>query len=164
MKTIKQKLIASIESAPEPILEKTLEYIECLKNKTNPSTINTGLVHAELSQVKNEDIIEIRVKKVISEQLGFEVENVSLNHALFLVAPFSFDLFSSPFFSCSGSSSKDETNLPNNDFQMDGLDAVELLMALKEEFELEISDEEAEKIRTVQELVNFIKSKRGYRK
>ena len=38
------------------------------------------------------------------------------------------------------------------------LDTVELVMALEEEFELEIADEEAEKISTVQEAVNYINS------
>jgi acyl carrier protein len=40
------------------------------------------------------------------------------------------------------------------------LDAIELLKAIEEEFNLEISDAETEFIRTVQELVNFISSKK----
>jgi acyl carrier protein len=39
------------------------------------------------------------------------------------------------------------------------LDTVELLMAIEEEFEIEISDAEAEMVRTVQELVNIISFK-----
>ncbi|MDD2233448.1 MAG: acyl carrier protein [Desulfitobacteriaceae bacterium] len=39
----------------------------------------------------------------------------------------------------------------------DSLDIVELIMALEEEFELDIPDEEAEKIRTVGDAVNYIK-------
>ncbi|MEG3071117.1 MAG: acyl carrier protein [Candidatus Syntrophopropionicum ammoniitolerans] len=39
---------------------------------------------------------------------------------------------------------------------VDSLDIVELVMALEEEFELEISDEDAEKIRTVGEAVKYI--------
>lgn len=39
----------------------------------------------------------------------------------------------------------------------DSLDIVELIMALEEEFTLEIPDEEAEKIRTVGDAVNYIK-------
>ena len=40
----------------------------------------------------------------------------------------------------------------------DSVDTVELVMALEEEFDLEIADEEAEKISTVQEAVNYINS------
>lgn len=45
-----------------------------------------------------------------------------------------------------------------NDLGADSLDIVELIMALEEEFDIEISDEEAEKIATVQEVVDYIKS------
>ncbi|MDP3040660.1 MAG: acyl carrier protein, partial [Deltaproteobacteria bacterium] len=38
----------------------------------------------------------------------------------------------------------------------DSLDLVELIMAMEEEFGLEISDEDAEKIQTVQDVVNYI--------
>ncbi|ABA23253.1 Acyl carrier protein (ACP) [Trichormus variabilis ATCC 29413] len=43
-----------------------------------------------------------------------------------------------------------------NDLQADSLDTVELVMALEEEFEIEIPDEAAEKITTVQEAVDYI--------
>lgn len=46
-----------------------------------------------------------------------------------------------------------------NDLGADSLDTVELVMALEEEFDIEIPDEEAEKITTVQDAVNFIDSK-----
>ena len=42
------------------------------------------------------------------------------------------------------------------DLGADSLDLVELIMALEEEFGLEISDEEAEKIQTVQDVINYI--------
>ena len=44
------------------------------------------------------------------------------------------------------------------DLGADSLDIVELVMALEEEFDIEISDEEAEKITKVQEAVDFIQS------
>ncbi|EFA74377.1 acyl carrier protein [Cylindrospermopsis raciborskii CENA303] len=43
-----------------------------------------------------------------------------------------------------------------NDLQADSLDTVELVMALEEEFKVEIPDEAAEKITTVQEAVDYI--------
>jgi len=45
-----------------------------------------------------------------------------------------------------------------DDLGADSLDTVELVMALEEEFDLEIADEEAEQISTVQEAVNYINS------
>lgn len=46
-----------------------------------------------------------------------------------------------------------------SDLQADSLDTVELVMALEEEFDVEIPDEAAEKILTVQEAVDYINSK-----
>ena len=57
--------------------------------------------------------------------------------------------------------SDDEVNNDSSfvdDLGADSLDTVELVMALEEEFDLEIADEEAEKISTVQEAVNYINS------
>ena len=44
MTTIKEKLIASIENAPEPILEQTLDYLEYLKTKINTSAIKSNSI------------------------------------------------------------------------------------------------------------------------
>ncbi|KMQ83419.1 3-oxoacyl-like protein, partial [Lasius niger] len=70
--------------------------------------------------------IEERVKKIIVEQLGVKQEEV-LNNASFV-----------------------------EDLGADSLDTVELVMALEEEFDTEIPDEEAEKITTVQAAIDFI--------
>ncbi|MBI4495659.1 MAG: acyl carrier protein [Deltaproteobacteria bacterium] len=43
-----------------------------------------------------------------------------------------------------------------DDLGADSLDLVELIMAMEEEFGLEISDEDAEKIQTVQDVINYI--------
>ena len=47
------------------------------------------------------------------------------------------------------------------DLGADSLDTVELVMALEEEFNMEIPDEEAEKIKTVQNAIDYITSKAG---
>ena len=72
--------------------------------------------------------IEERVKKIVIEQLGVKEDEVTIN-ASFV-----------------------------DDLGADSLDTVELVMALEEEFETEIPDEEAEKITTVQQAVDYIKA------
>jgi acyl carrier protein len=72
--------------------------------------------------------VEERVTKIVVEQLGVKEEEVT-----------------------SSSSFVD-------DLGADSLDTVELVMALEEEFETEIPDEEAEKITTVQNAVDYINS------
>lgn len=72
--------------------------------------------------------IEERVRKIVIEQLGVKEEDVT-PHASFV-----------------------------EDLGADSLDTVELVMALEEEFETEIPDEDAEKITTVQQVVDYIKS------
>jgi acyl carrier protein len=47
------------------------------------------------------------------------------------------------------------------DLGADSLDTVELVMALEEEFDIQIPDEEAEKITTVQQAVDYIVNKKG---
>lgn len=48
-----------------------------------------------------------------------------------------------------------------DDLGADSLDLVELIMAMEEEFGFEIADEEAEKLRTVQDVINFAKAHAG---
>jgi acyl carrier protein len=73
--------------------------------------------------------VEERVKKIIAEQLGVEEDDV-VPDAKFV-----------------------------EDLGADSLDTVELVMALEEEFEIEIPDEDAEKIQTVSAAVDFVKEK-----
>ena len=72
--------------------------------------------------------IEQRVKKIVAEQLGVNEADVK-NDSSFV-----------------------------NDLGADSLDTVELVMALEEEFETEIPDEEAEKITTVQLAIDYAKA------
>lgn len=72
--------------------------------------------------------IEQRVKKIVAEQLGANEADVKLESSFV------------------------------DDLGADSLDTVELVMALEEAFECEIPDEEAEKITTVQQAVDYINS------
>ena len=73
---------------------------------------------------------EARVKEIICEQLGVGVAEV---------------MFFASFI---------------EDLGADSLDIVELVMALEEEYNTEISDEEAEKIRTVRDVITYIESRK----
>ena len=75
--------------------------------------------------------LEERVKKIIVEQLAVDSSEVT-PQAQFV-----------------------------QDLGADSLDTVELVMALEEEFDVEIPDEDAEKIKTVGEAVSYIKEKAG---
>ncbi len=75
--------------------------------------------------------VEERVIKIVAEQLGVAESEIS-----------------------AGSSFVD-------DLGADSLDTVELVMALEEEFDCEIPDEEAEKITTVQQAIDYINANNG---
>ena len=72
------------------------------------------------------DNIEQRVRKIVAEQLGVNEAEIK-NESSFV-----------------------------DDLGADSLDTVELVMALEEEFECEIPDEEAEKITTVQQATDYV--------
>jgi acyl carrier protein len=74
--------------------------------------------------------IQARVKEIVCEQLGVSEDEVT-PQASFI-----------------------------EDLGADSLDIVELVMALDEEYEMEISDEDAEKIKTVQDVISYIESHR----
>ncbi len=80
-------------------------------------------------EVKKSMGVEDRIKKIIAEQLGVEEDEVV------------------PEASCV------------DDLGADSLDTVELVMALEEEFDIEIPDEDAEKILTVGRALEYIKEK-----
>ena len=53
---------------------------------------------------------------------------------------------------------KPETNLMK-DLEADSLDAVEIIMAIEDEYDIEIPDEDAEKFQTVADLVNYVEAR-----
>jgi acyl carrier protein len=75
--------------------------------------------------------IEAKVKKIIEEKLSVNADQIT-NEARFA-----------------------------EDLKADSLDTVELVMALEDEFGLDIPDEEAEKIKTVQNAIDYISAKAG---
>jgi acyl carrier protein len=77
-------------------------------------------------EVEKMSSIEKRVKEIVAEQLGVDESQVT-NEASFM-----------------------------DDLGADSLDTVELVMALEEEFDIEISDENAEKIQTVQDAIDYL--------
>ena len=72
--------------------------------------------------------VEDRVKKIVCDQLGKSINEIQADSSFV------------------------------DDLGADSLDTVELVMALEEEFDLEIADEDAEKISTVNEAVDYINS------
>lgn len=75
--------------------------------------------------------VEAKVKKIIEEKLSVNADQIT-NDAKFA-----------------------------EDLKADSLDTVELVMALEDEFGLDIPDEEAEKIKTVQDAIDYINNKIG---
>lgn len=69
-----------------------------------------------------------KVKKLISEQLDVEESEIELDSSF------------------------------QDDLEADSLDVVELIMAIEDEFDIEIPDEEAEKIATVKDAVDYIEN------
>jgi acyl carrier protein len=72
--------------------------------------------------------IEQRVKKIVAEQLGVAEADIKIESSFV------------------------------DDLGADSLDTVELVMALEDEFEMEIPDEQAEKITTVQQAIDYAKA------
>jgi len=68
-----------------------------------------------------------KIREIISEQLGIDKEEITLDTSIY------------------------------DDLGADSLDLVELIMAFEQEFDLEIDDDDVEKIKTIGDAVNYIK-------
>ena len=75
--------------------------------------------------------IESKIKEIVAQQLSVSPDQVTLEATF------------------------------KDDLGADSLDIVELVMALEEELEIDIPDEEANKIQTVGDAVNYVKTKKG---
>jgi acyl carrier protein len=80
-------------------------------------------------KMSHEDDIFGKVKKIVVEHLGVETEEVVL------------------------------TSNFKDDLGADSLDVVELVMAIEDEFDIEIDDEDAEKLNTIQSVVTYLSSR-----
>jgi acyl carrier protein len=97
--------------------------------KRNPSGKISGFEAFRSREERSSmENVEQRVKKIVAEQLGVNEAEIK-NESSFV-----------------------------DDLGADSLDTVELVMALEEEFETEIPDEDAEKITTVQQAVDYVGS------
>lgn len=70
-----------------------------------------------------------KIKGIIAEQLGVEEDAITM-----------------------------DTNLMK-DLEADSLDAVEIIMAIEDEFDIEVSDEDAEKFQTVADIVSYVEAR-----
>ena len=70
-----------------------------------------------------------KIKSIIAEQLGVEEDAVKIEKHLM------------------------------KDLEADSLDAVEIIMAIEEEFDIEVPDEDAEKFQTVSDIVKYVEDK-----
>lgn len=71
-----------------------------------------------------------KVREFVADQLGVDIEMVEIDSNLM------------------------------KDLEADSLDAVEIIMAVEEEFDIEIPDEDAEKFRTVRDMVDYVEARK----
>jgi acyl carrier protein len=79
----------------------------------------------------DQESIEERLKRIIAEQLGVDESQVTRDASF------------------------------EEDLNADSLDLVELIMSLEEEFGIEISEEDAEKIKTVGDAIDYVREHKG---
>jgi acyl carrier protein len=99
--------------------------------KTGPLAITKAFTTPQLLQLMSDKSIESRVKDIIVDQLGVKADQVT-TEAKFV-----------------------------EDLGADSLDTVELVMAFEEEFDIEVPDEEAEKLQAVGDVVAYITSQQA---
>jgi len=107
-----------------------MSTVACRKandNRSGDASNSATVSEGSSNPAKGEQRVERRVKRLIAEELGLEEDEVGL-----------------------------DTNLAD-DLDADELDRVSVVMRLEEEFDLEIPDEEVEKLKTVRDVCEYIK-------
>jgi acyl carrier protein len=99
--------------------------------KPGPQAVTTPNANTQQQQLMSDKSIEARVKDIIVDQLGVNADQVT-TEAKFV-----------------------------EDLGADSLDTVELVMAFEEEFDIEVPDEEAEKLQAVGDVVSYITSQQA---
>jgi acyl carrier protein len=99
--------------------------------KSRPHPLSTSNANHQPLQLMSDKSIEARVKDIIVDQLGVNADQVT-TEAKFV-----------------------------EDLGADSLDTVELVMAFEEEFDIEVPDEEAEKLQAVGDVISYITSQQG---
>jgi acyl carrier protein len=72
------------------------------------------------------DMVFEKIREIIVEQLGAEEDEITMNTHLM------------------------------KDLEADSLDAVEIIMAIEDEFDIEVADEDAEKFQTISDIVKYV--------
>ncbi len=99
--------------------------------KSGPHKITTCNTNSHQHHLMSDKSIEARVKDIIVDQLGVNADQVTIE-AKFV-----------------------------EDLGADSLDTVELVMAFEEEFDIEVPDEEAEKLQAVGDVITYITSQQA---
>jgi acyl carrier protein len=99
--------------------------------KSGPQAISSTNANPNQQQLMSDKSIEARVKDIIVDQLGVNADQVTIE-AKFV-----------------------------EDLGADSLDTVELVMAFEEEFDIEVPDEEAEKLQSVGDVITYITSQQA---
>ncbi len=94
--------------------------------KSQELWFSSSMPYQSLEVLYSMAVSEERIKEIIVEQLGVEKDQITLDASLI------------------------------DDLGADSLDTVELVMAFEEEFDIEIPDEDAEKIRTVRDVTDYL--------
>ncbi len=96
------------------------------RNQGNIDKPNKRQYNYKIANIRSVGMMFEKIKGIIADELGIEEDSIELDSDL------------------------------TDDLGADSLDAVELIMAIEEEFDIEIDDTAAQKIKTVQDIVDYL--------